>query len=81
MSENIPFEIFVKFPKNASDLNLYFSVSDIMGRISRNLHGIQATKKLIIKWTIQMEWIFNQFITTQYNDKLKQNFILFSNKY
>ena len=73
--DSIPFSTFVKFPDEAETLFLASSICDIMGRIQRNNGGFQDIKKLIIKWIIQMEWIFNQFNLTKVSDKHQMNHI------
>ena len=61
MSDNIPFSLFVYYPNEVESLNLVFAVCDIMGRISRCNGNSLLIKKQIIKWVINMEWIFNQY--------------------
>ena len=71
MADNIPYSSFVHFPKDGQKLNLQFIVCDIMGRINR-CQG-RHVQKLILKWAINMEWIFNQFYVI-FSLKVSSNF-------
>ena len=57
VSELIPFDSLLKYPAEAAALNFISIITDIMGRIRRNPENSQ---KLILKWIINMDWLFLQ---------------------
>jgi hypothetical protein len=69
LAEIIPLASLMKYPMEAKKHNLHFIMCDIVGRLERNAQAsIDSTinkpntpQQLILKWILQMEWIFLQF--------------------